>query len=512
MSDTAILKEKLYIPIRLVNMEKVEQKFVKQVFSEKDCNNCEYLPERFCDVCETCPAYLGTFRLYNEKKIKDNLYVGLPIGNKKMIRNCLKVKDLEIKDKRPTPKFKHDIKFVRNLWGPQKGASKAIQNADSGLMRAPPRTGKTIISTHAAVKLGYKTLIMASQKEWLDQFLIAIRGDKENEAFTNVDDIERFEGRQIAGICHTVGDFDKYDICLSTYQKFITKGGKKKLEAVKDKFGTLIIDEAHKTAAKEYLKVIAAFNCKVKVGLTATDKRKDGLEVLTKIVLGKVFHSVEIETLVPKVSIIKTGLSNSSNFRNFVAAARFIQRDKNRNKLIIEHAVADIKAGHHVIIPVLYKDQIAVLVDGINKAFGKKVADGFHGSLKPDIRKDILQKARTGKLKCIVGVRQIVNTGVNVPLWSMLYYQMPQSNPPVFQQETSRVRTKMDGKKPPEIKFFIDNMGISKGCFRTCWWQGVVPLKFDYDKPTALLAKELTSNTRYVRDSEFKAVRTSGKL
>ena len=42
------------------------------------------------------------------------------------------------------------------------------------------------------------------------------------------------------------------------------------------------------------------------------------------------------------------------------------------------------------------------------------------------------------------------------------------SNPPNHEQEVSRILTPLEGKRTPLVKYFVDNMGISKGCLRTC--------------------------------------------
>jgi hypothetical protein len=76
-------------------------------------------------------------------------------------------------------------------------------------------------------KLGLKTLILAAQQEWLDEFYRTYCGNEQEEPMTNAPDIEKFEGRVIVrNQCKTLEDFKSADVCLATYQTFLSEGGK----------------------------------------------------------------------------------------------------------------------------------------------------------------------------------------------------------------------------------------------------------------------------------------------
>ena len=135
----------------------------------------------------------------------------------------------------------------------------------------------TVMSAAIACKMGLKTLIVASQQEWLDEFYRTFCGNGKNAAMTNAPDIEKFEGRKIVGMCKTVEDFKKYDICLCTYQTFLSKGGRAKLQKIKSLFGLIVYDEVHGVGAEGYTRVALCLNAKHVIGLTGTPDRKDGL-------------------------------------------------------------------------------------------------------------------------------------------------------------------------------------------------------------------------------------------
>lgn len=478
---TIILSDRAYIPIKNVDIDRVEKIFTKTVYDEEKCERCEYYAERHCEVCDTCPAYVGTFKLYNEKEFNDKRHVGIPIGSKNKIKKLIGTEKYKVKDLRTEPDFKNKIKFIGSEYDYQKVARREMLQAGYGILEAPPRSGKTVMGTAIVCKLGKKTLIMASQSDWLDNFYDTICGNEEKgvQAFTNASDIEKFEGKKIVGFAKTYEEFKKYDICLATYQTFISKKGQKLLKKIRKLFGVILVDEIHDAGAPWLSRVINQFKAKYRFGLTGTPDRKDKKMFIPLSIVGPVNHICEVETLTPTVQFIETGVSTPKDFRIIAYAYRFLAKNKQRNKLITKYVVNDLKEGHSIVIPVMTKKHMNELVDRINAAYGKKIAAAFHGQLPKVHRKKLLEDARSGKIKVVVGIRKIIQVGINVPKWSALYEVMPISNPPKFKQETSRILTPVEGKKKPIIRFFVDDFGLSRGCLRTCMYKGgMIAMKF----------------------------------
>jgi hypothetical protein len=196
---------------------------------------------------------------------------------------------------------------------------------------------------------------------------------------------------------------------------------------------------------------------------------------IVKDIVGRVTARCHVETLMPTVKIIDTPAATSYNYKIWTYAMRYLAQHKERNNLIVKHAVHDIKQGRSIVIPVTLVNHAKQLADAINKKIGSEVAVAFVSQgLTKKRRAEILEGARSYKIKCIVGIRGLVQTGVNVPRWDTLYEVMPISNTPKAKQETSRIRTVEDGKQPPLIKQFLEHFGPSTGCFRTMYWQTYV--------------------------------------
>lgn len=492
----AILNERFWVPSTAKTRKKAKELYQLKVYDEKSCDRCEFRPDRHTDVCEDCPAYLSEIKLWKEVERSDKEWIGVPRGNRTKLKDFIGegVKPIII-DKRSRRKMSTPLKFVGKLREHQKQPIAKIIDVGYGVLKAPPRAGKTVMAVKISCALGLKTLIVAAQQEWLDEFYRTFCGNETEEPMSNAPDIEKFEGRKIVGMCKTVADFEKYDVCLATYQTFITAGGRKKLTQIKNLFGLVIIDEVHYGAATEFAKVLLRLNPRHMIGLTGTDDRKDGLYSVVEDIVGKVTARAKVETMVPSVQIIPTPATTTHNYKLWTYAMRYLANHKERNALIVKHAVHDIKAGRSIVIPVTLVNHAKELADAINKKMGKNVAVAFVSQgLTKDKRREILKGARSYKIKCVVGIRSLVQTGVNVPRWDTLYEVMPISNVPKFTQETSRIRTVEDGKQPPLIKHFLEQFGPSTGCFRTCWWQTYVKDGFKLSDKTKERAKTYMQN------------------
>ena len=166
-------------------------------------------------------------------------------------------------------------------------------------------------------------------------------------------------------------------------------------------------------------------------------------------------------------------------------AYRALANDTKRHDLILDWIEHDIKNGRSIVIPVATVDQCKRIVADINSRFGKEIACAFTQATakKKENRKNIILKARKGKYKLIVGIRKMVQRGINVPAWDTLYEITPISNSPNFRQETSRILTPLEGKPQPIIRFFLDDFGLSRGCLRTCLYNdGILAMKFKVSK------------------------------
>jgi superfamily II DNA or RNA helicase len=471
-----IVRERLYVPTDDINLKKAKRRYTTKLYDESACMRCDYRPMRHCYVCDTCNAYLSETRTYKLKEHKGVSYIGLPLGDRHYFEKLgVDYDEHEVVDLRCKEKFSVPIKFTGKLYDYQKPVVEEFLSHKYGILEAPPRSGKTIMSLYIAIRLGRRTLILANQIEFLQQFEDHVR------QFTNLPELEKKLGRKLFGIAKTKDDFKNFEICMSTYQRFLSPKGKKLLKYVLKRFGTVGIDEVHKGNAESYSAVLAKIYAKHLLGVTGTVERKDGRQFLVRQIIGPVVAKSERESLTPIVYVHDTGLKPRHEHKHWTYANRWLANNEDRNEMIIDMVLNDLQADRSIVLPSYFKQHVMYLKRRINSEWGSKIAEHFIGGndkRNKQHRIDVLERAKAGEIRVVVGIRSLLQLGLNVPRWDTLYVIMPISNEPNLKQETSRVRTPMEGKKTPIIRWFVDPTGVSSGCFRSSFFQ---LRKFGYD-------------------------------
>lgn len=200
-------------------------------------------------------------------------------------------------------------------------------------------------------------------------------------------------------------------------------------------------------------------------------------EFIIEHLLGPVVAEATAETLIPKLVVHETpNVVTRSQFRGkagWTYANKFLSNHKKRNEQILDAIMHDLSNNRSIVIATYFKEHVLYFVNEINRRFGSKVAHAFvggGGKKNKTERKTIVDKARTGEIRVVVGIRRLMQLGLNVPRWDTLYYAMPMSNEPNWQQESRRICTPGDDKNPPLIRMFVDpELPISLGCFRATW-------------------------------------------
>lgn len=230
-------------------IEEAKDRFTYTFYDEKACERCDNFENRHNETCDNCAAFQGKRQLAKivERGDPDDpqQLLSLPFGATKKVRAFLKEvlgdrKFIGI-DRHPDgAPFSRKIRLVmpegKTLYDYQEEAIETLQTKKKGLIKAPPRSGKTLTATAFICRLGRKVLIIASQREWLNQFMETFLGSATAPAFTNATSTQvRF--------CKTYEDFVNTDVCLATPQQFMNPKGKKLLERIRGLFEAIVLDE-----------------------------------------------------------------------------------------------------------------------------------------------------------------------------------------------------------------------------------------------------------------------------
>lgn len=446
-------------------------------YDEGGCSKCDHLEYRHDETCDICPSFQGKRQLAKIVEKGEQRLLSLPFGATAKVRAFLRALDKPYVavDRHPEPvPFSRPIRLLEHvkLRGYQKEAIEVMHAKKKGLIEAPPRSGKTLTAAAFITEIGCKTIIIASQREWLNQFMETFLGSQTAEAFTNA------RPRQIR-FCKTFEEFEEADIALATPQQFMNERGKKLLERIRSLFTVLILDEAHLSPALQTSRVLAQFNTTYRIGLTATPDRKQRL--LIEIVfdlIGPVIYKAEVERLVPRVEVLDTGiafkLKPGGDFTRFINS---IEYNKLRMQKIAKRVVTAVKDKHMVLVPVLRVRAIHALVRMINEEAERRIAGPFFGGMKKHERDKAVNDARTYKLPALVGNVKLLSTGLNIPRASCLLSSSLSNNLPNCEQRTARILTPYEGKPQPLLIYVLDDCDIMRRTARNEFWN-VVHTKF----------------------------------
>ena len=328
----------------------------------------------------------------------------------------------------------------------------------------------TVMAVAAAVRNKNRTIIMADQKDFLDGFYETL------EAMTNLPALEEQTGKKLFGFPKTLKDYETFQIILITYQQLIkdTKISRKRMSLLRKFYGALIVDEVHRSATPTFSKVLSRITARMRIGLSATPQRKDKREVLPYHFIGPVIAQTKAEALTPAISVHVTpsNVKTKSQFNGqagWVRFTQFLARHDDRNMMIVDSVLRDLSNGRNIAIPIMYKEHAAKLKKEIDFAYGSEICALFMGGAKnAKLRKGIVDAARAGKVRVVIGVRKLIQIGINIPQWDTLYSIMPMNNAPNWEQESYRILTPLKGKKQPMIRMFVDTqMPRSVGCFKS---------------------------------------------
>jgi superfamily II DNA or RNA helicase len=267
----------------------------------------------------------------------------------KLIRFCKEINiEYDFVDNRKQSPAIH-FSFNASLRSHQLKTIEIVTKKDFGVIVSPPGSGKTVLGLKIIAEKRQPALIIVHRKQLLEQWAERI------EAFLGI------PKREIGMIGQGKSKIGK-QITIATIQS-----SPKQIDEIKDKFGTIIIDECHHVPAETFRTAIEKLQTFYLYGLTATPFRKynDGKMIFTH--LGEIIANVqtsEIENFKQAQIIIRNtelDVPYNSKTDNFELLSKILIHDSNRNQLILEDVKKELNQGKKAVIITERKEHIEVL-------------------------------------------------------------------------------------------------------------------------------------------------------
>lgn len=232
------------------------------------------------------------------------------------------------------------------------------------------------------------------------------------------------------------GKYDiKSPIVVSNIQSL-----KKYVLDIRDKFGTIIVDEVHRMPANIFKEVVGSFKARYKVGLSATLWRKDGKHVMLQDYMGtKLYQPPDENNIKPIITIVQTNIKFESG-SNTPWGTKVTQLINNPAyiELVLNLSQAQASRGFKVLT---VSDRTEFLTTCA------EILDNFKLIIGPTDDRSFDHNIYDG----IFGSKQIFMEGINIPPLSCLILGTPTNNRAVLEQLIGRVCRLYEGKNTPEV-------------------------------------------------------------
>jgi len=379
----------------------------------------------------------------------DNFLV-IPRGCKEDLEKLLNTYNISLKYADCTNKgIEISVDFIGNLRAEQEQAVNNLLQHSIGILSATTGFGKTVVASAILAKRNINTLIIVHRKQLLDQWKERL------SMFLNLD---KQQIGQIGG-----GKNSKTGIIdVATIQSLNYKG---EIKDVVSQYGQIIVDECHHISAYSFEQVLKKAEAKYILGLTATPTRKDGLQPIMTMQLGKIRYKVNSKSLLENQTMNHILIPRYTNFKslnkhenkNIQLLYKELVNDFNRNEMIFNDVLKELSKGA---TPLL-------LTERVDHAY--ELASRFNGFVKNIIvlTGKMSKKEKENNLKMLEGLsddeeRLIIATGKYIgegfdhSKLDTLFLTMPLSWKGTLQQYVGRIHRLHSQKFQVKVFDYVD--------------------------------------------------------
>jgi len=393
-----------------------------------------------------------------------------PTGLLQRVLDFFKLNDVEveIEDKRKPVDSQPEIKVRGFKPRPyQQAALDMAISAGRGIIRIGTGGGKTKCAAMIAAKYNVPTMIYVIGKDLLYQFhketeealgqKIGIIGDGHC-------DIKHINVCSIWTAITAFGLKSKVSLDDEDWAPDIVPVETKQKEAIRkaiEKANLSIYDEAHFLATETLQSIFkASKQCRYHFGLSGTDWRDDGADLLLESVCGRRIYNMPSSRLIednflvpPKIVLFEVPPLMEELPANYSTVySRYITKNDIRNAMIEDAARKLIKRGRKVLILVRYISH------------GKDLADRLsdiplffvNGEVDGETRQEVKKSFEAGYLKCLIA-SSVFDIGVDIPSLDALILAGGGKSTVRTLQRVGRVIRKNPDKKNALVVDFIDN-------------------------------------------------------
>lgn len=319
-----------------------------------------------------------------------------------------------------------------------------LKQYSGGIFKADPGYGKTVIACNLIPRMGVPAVIVLHKRFLLNQWKARIR---------------RFLPNARIGFCvQDKCDFEGKHIVLASAQSLYKRQYPNEFY---EYFGLVITDETHRVAAPTWSLIPPKFRAAYRLGLTATPRRRDGSQEVFFKHIGPIICHGQIERLPCKISRIYCDTKLPESFHenpkllSSTLATRFITRNPERNKKIVDMLIKAAQAGRRCLVMSTIRGKHLLPLETLfRKTWEKQVktplptTSFYLGGMKESAL-DLAAEAQI-----IFTTAQMTKEALDIPPLDTLFLVAPMGD---VEQAVGRIQRPFPGKKDPLVIDFRDD-------------------------------------------------------
>ncbi len=352
---------------------------------------------------------------------------------------------LDVTDRR-SDGAKSEIRFLGSLTQDQSRAVEVLAESESGVLVAPPGSGKTVMAVALMAKRRRSTLVLVHRRPLMDQWIARL------SAFTGIPSSEigqiRSGKRSITGI-----------LDVAMVQSLLGKNGVHDIVA---SYGMVVVDECHHVAAISIERVLATARARYTLGLTATPKRRDGLHPIVHMQLGPIRHVTRAGACadwpVHKLIVRDTLFTAPAAETSIQSLYASLAADEQRNDLLFDDILRSLEDGRSPLVLTERRDHLEYLVDRLRR-FAKNVIV-LHGGMGEKSRVAALRmmsEIAPEEERLVVATGRYIGEGFDDARLDTLFLTMPVAWKGTIVQYAGRLQRANVGKKEVRVYDYVDS-------------------------------------------------------
>lgn len=220
----------------------------------------------------------------------------------------------------------------------------------------------------------------------------------------------------------------------------------------------MLVHNCHRHGAVEWGRAVTLFPARLRVGLSATPRRGDGLWDVIRWHVGEVLvraegggsatvYLVSTDVNLPPVVYAGRGAAEMNLGRLVTALTNVAWR----NKIIVSEICHALRAGRRILVLSDRLDHLDTLAEQFKSAWGDAEVPAV-GRYVGGMKDADIERNRDCRL--LLGTYQYAKEGLDDPGLDTLFLATPKSD---VEQPVGRILREFPGKKPPLVVDFVDD-------------------------------------------------------